>query len=202
MNVVISCKTNHHFQCKKLQRAGSSNPKDEQLQAQLLLCIDQQVMLCSNLWVEIGLVNGALGQVNSIIYKDSEKLPQLPLFVVFQFKHYISPPWDENNPKNVPITPLSCGWRQQIPLKMAWALTIHKSQGLTLERETIDTGSIDYQGLTFTVFSRVRELHCLCIQPSFTFERYERMQQGPHVHRHRSEEQCLLSLSNVGKYPS
>lgn len=82
---------------------------------------------------------------------------------------------------------------------MVWALTIHKSQGLTLERETIGIESIDLQGLTFTTFSRVHALHCHCIQPSFTFERYARMQQGPHVHRRKSEEWRLLSLSNVGK---
>lgn len=30
-------------------------------------------------------------------------------FVVVKFKHYIGPPWDENNQKYVPITPLSRG---------------------------------------------------------------------------------------------
>jgi ATP-dependent exoDNAse (exonuclease V) alpha subunit len=79
---------------------------------------------------------------------------------------------------------------------MAWALTIHKSQGLTLHKATIDIGNTDRQGLTFTAISRVRELADLCIQPSFTFERYACMQHNPFVARRKEEEARLLTLSN------
>ena len=80
---------------------------------------------------------------------------------------------------------------------MAWALTIHKSQGLTLQRATIDIGNIDRQGLTFTTISRVCELADFHIQPTFTFERYARMQQNPFVARRKEEEMRLQTLSNT-----
>lgn len=128
---------------EQLRGPPCSNPAEEQLQSRILLCVQKKVMLCSNLWVEIGLVNGALGEVKAIVYKDAENPPSLPLFVVVQFNNYIGPIWDCNNPKNVPIPPLSRGIYHQIPLKMARALTIHKSQGLTLEKTTIDIGNVD-----------------------------------------------------------
>ncbi|XP_057822400.1 uncharacterized protein LOC131034820 [Cryptomeria japonica] len=173
-----------------------SNPDDEQLQSNILLCIGQEVTLSTNLWVETGLVNGALGQVREILYNDGEHPPQLPLFVVVQFQNYTGPPRDHNNPINIPIPPISRGLRRQMPLKMAWALTIHKSQGLTLQRATIDIGNIDQQGMTFTAISRVRDLTSLCIHPGFTFERYARMQQSPHVTRRKEEEARLKILSD------
>ena len=54
-------------------------------------------MLTKSLWVEAGLVNGALGQVVSIIYNTSTTPPNLALFVVVNFMHYKGPPWDNSN---------------------------------------------------------------------------------------------------------
>ena len=58
---------------------------------------------------------------------------------------------------------------------MAWALTIHKSQRLTLEHATIDIGKKKQQGLTFTFTSRVNSIDGLRISPPFSFERYGKM---------------------------
>ncbi|XP_057849653.2 uncharacterized protein LOC131060435 [Cryptomeria japonica] len=182
---------------EQMKGLACSNPDDEQLQSNILLCIGQEVMLSTNLWVETRLVNGALRQVREIVYNDGEHPPQLPLFVVVQFQNYTGPTWDHNNPTNIPIQPISRGLRRQMTLKMAWALIIHKSQGLTLQRATIDIGNIDRQGMTFTTISRVRDLTSLCIHPAFTFERYARMQQSPHVTRHKEEEAWLKILSDA-----
>ena len=105
----------------------------------MLLCPGQRVMLTSNLWVSAGLVNGSLGQVVDIFYKSQHHPPQLSTFVVVNFQKYIGPAWDTNNPTFLPIPPIQRGGgRTQIPLKMAWALTIHKSQGMTLPKAAID----------------------------------------------------------------
>ena len=47
-------------------------------------------MLTSNLWVEVGLVNGAMGTVNAICYKETTP-PHLPLAVMVQFDHHTGP---------------------------------------------------------------------------------------------------------------
>ena len=118
-------------------------PEDEQLDMVVLLAVGQQVMLTTNLWVEVGLVNGALGKVVSILYNTATTPPMLPLFVVVDFVNYKGPPWDASNPTYIPILPLTRGSRRQLPLRMAWGLTIHKSQGMTLQKATIDIGNID-----------------------------------------------------------
>lgn len=52
----------------------------------------------------------------------------------------------------------------QLPLRYAWALTIHKSQGMTLDRARIDAGtSIFTAGQTYTALSRVRNLNSLSL---------------------------------------
>ena len=124
----------------------------------MLLCPGQRVMLRCNLWVEAGLVNGALGTIQNIFFSDGSKPPQLPMYATVSFDDYIGLPWDIRYPKIVPIAPVVRGNRKQIPLRMAWALTIHKSQGLTLQRATIDIDITERQGLTFTTISRVKSI--------------------------------------------
>jgi ATP-dependent DNA helicase PIF1 len=52
----------------------------------------------------------------------------------------------------------------QYPLKHAWALTIHKSQGMTLDRAQIDAGKFIFcPGQTYTALSRVRSLDGLSL---------------------------------------
>ena len=82
-------------------------------------------MLTCNLWVQSGLVNGALRVVIRIMYRPGFNPPQLPAYVVVEFDNYNELPWDQSNPKHIPIPPVHRNNRKQVPLKMAWALTIH-----------------------------------------------------------------------------
>ena len=77
---------------------------------------------------------------------------------------------------------------------MAWELTIHKSQGMTLPKATIDIGTMERQGLTFTALSRVPSLKDLHISPSFSYDRYKCMQDNPPVNVRKNAETLLQSL--------
>ena len=63
-------------------------------------------------------------------------------------------------PQTVPIDGVK-DTRKQLPLRLAWAITIHKSQGMTIKhgqvihKSVIDLGTKEFQaGLTFVALSR------------------------------------------------
>ena len=106
------------------------------------------VMLISNLRTSLGLVNGAVGKVVAVELREGAEADDGGLrgavsadkvrYVVVDFPQYNGPAIWPDHPKWVPVAPCSTRhkkkkqWeRFQLPLALAWGMTIHKSQGLT-----------------------------------------------------------------------
>lgn len=140
----------------------------------LRLCVGARVMLVDNLWPEAGLANGACGTVIQIVYEDNDAPPRIPTAVIVQFDQYSGPSVLADKERCVPIVAMTHTWytkqgeasRRQIPLRLCWAMTIHKSQGQTLDKAVIDLGPRKSNaGVTFVGLSRVRALEHLLIKP-------------------------------------
>ena len=70
--------------------------------------------------------------------------------------------WDENKGR---ITSKVIGTFEQYPVKLAWAITIHKSQGLTFDNVIVDLGSGAFvNGQLYTALSRCKTLEGLTLK--------------------------------------
>ena len=75
----------------------------------------------------------------------------------------------------------------QLPLALAWAITIHKSQGLTLPEAVIKLGLKEFTaGLSFVAISQVKTLAGLAFHSPF-----------PLSHLHRKEETASMRMLKV-----
>ena len=178
------------------------------LQPIICLAHGARVMLTANLWVDKGLVNGAMGTVVAICYSSSDAPPHLPVAIMVRFDSYQGPTLPDGT---VPITPLRRTWstsgascsRLQLPLKLAWAVTIHKAQGLTLDKVVIDVGKKEFStGLTFVACSRVRHLEDLLFDPPFPFQRVANLAKSQRLQERLLEDTRILLLERNTLPPS
>lgn len=77
------------------------------------------------------------------------------------------------NKKNNEIEEKSIGTFSQFPLRLAWAITVHKSQGLTFERAILDLSNSFSPGQIYVALSRLTSLKGLVLTSPLPDEDFE-----------------------------
>ena len=143
------------------QDEGDENKiKDCAYPKELVLKVDAQVMLLKNIDVKAKLINGSRGRVVAIQRKEGR--PGIDsIKCVFQHA-------GEWNVKRDEATVEQAGKvlarRSQFPLRLAWALSIHKSQGQTIDLLECDLRGVFEDGQTYTAVSRATDLEHLVVR--------------------------------------
>jgi ATP-dependent DNA helicase PIF1 len=157
--------------------------KGGNLHKTLPLCLGARVMLTENLWTERGLVNGALGTVKGFHWQEGADLEKDIPTILVAFDSYDGPLLEdfEGGIRAVPIAPskrefainnVACT-RTQVPLTVAWAITVHKAQGITADKIVTNIAEKDHVvGLTYVAISRVKKLTALLFEEPFDYSRF------------------------------
>lgn len=153
-----------------IQKAISKMDYDAPYAADLVVAVGAQVMLLTNLDPEAALVNGSRGVVVGYGKPEEDKkeknidihdVDNELLVPIVKFRNGLELPishsqWELQDFQGV--------YRSQIPLKLAYAITIHKAQGATLDCALVDIGSNTFEfGQAYVALSRVKDLESLYI---------------------------------------
>ena len=150
----------------------------------LILAFDMPVSITRNLWVEAGIANGSQAIMKALVFKssvhqkDSIEAEDLLCAIVKMNPPYCGPSVSDSIPGLVPIPvvlhsfnvrkpsgeSVTCT-RKQLALRPDLARTVHRAQGLTLDKVVVDLCGKTSFGVPFVALSRTRRLEAMLIAP-------------------------------------
>ena len=134
---------------------GKGNPrliealKSNCLSPEELLLKEGAVVMCTKNNFDVGFVNGTLGTIVEFASETGNPVIETLKGVRIEIEPM---EWSVEDGGKV-IASVS-----QMPLRLAWAITVHKSQGMTLDAAIIDLSSAFEYGQGYVALSRVRSL--------------------------------------------
>jgi len=137
---------------KEIVRITELMDRNASYDTKLELAIGSQVMLLINKDFKVGLVNGSRGIITDFHPNTGYPIVKFRNNMEIEIEPH---PWEYEDSKAIVQ-------RLQIPLKLAWAITIHKSQGASLDYAFVDIGKNIFEyGQSYVALSRIRTLEGL-----------------------------------------
>jgi len=169
--------------------ASATSDEAENLSDTLHVCKGARVMLTKNLWGENGLVNGSMGTVRDIFWREGANTAvDQPYGMMVEFDGYTGPTWSPvsdapgQQSRWVPIFAATARFnfkgadcaRTMFPLRLCYAITVHKSQGMSLSRAVLNLSDSEFAlGLSYVAVSRVKTLEGLMFESTFDLSRFK-----------------------------
>ncbi len=134
------------------------------LEAKMTLKVGAQIIFIKNdLSFEKHFFNGKMGVIQSLSpneifvhFPEENKTIEVEKYEWQNIKYTV----DENTKE---IQEQILGTYTQYPIKLAWAITVHKSQGLTFDRAVLDVSRVFLPGQAYVALSRLRSLEGLIL---------------------------------------
>ena len=137
---------------KQLEKLNNDSNCMAGLEVELILAVGACVMLRRNIDTKQGLVNGAIGTVNFV---SSHKM-------IMKFDHMDHPCHIEMVRGKFMLLKSFFAYRKQFPVTVAYAVTIHKCQGLSCDCAIVDlSDNVFCAGMAYVAMSRKHTLERL-----------------------------------------
>ena len=134
------------------------------LEEYLELKIGAQVMFIKNdLSFDKNYFNGKMGVIHSLSddeirvhFPEENKTIEVERYEWQNIRYFV-------NPMTKEIEEEVLGTFTHYPIKLAWAITVHKSQGLTFDKAALDVSQVFLPGQAYVALSRLRSLNGLIL---------------------------------------
>lgn len=182
--------------CSYADFGGEFDEKTYKVEIELSFAVGAQVMMLVN---RDNYANGSIGRIEEVKYNAAGQPLVRVRFAdsnesVWVGRHR----WSILQPRNVSghVENEEIGYFEQLPFKLAWAVTVHKSQGKTFDKVIFDKGrSVFAQGQLYVALSRCRTMEGLALTRAI---RRSDLKTSPEVIRfHRSQTMPARVVENV-----
>ncbi|CAF4994262.1 unnamed protein product, partial [Rotaria magnacalcarata] len=174
-NVCINIRTFYEVDSNNKEIKVSENNNKKKMNKVLKLAKNAKVMIIKNICVNDGLANGVTGRIVDYIENTNSQVTHIKIkcdSTKVGRLHRISCPNCQGQDticvirENDTIDQQDNDFRsnkgtKQFPLRLSWAMTIHKAQGITVDQVAISTKDMFGTGMGYTALSRVRTLEGL-----------------------------------------